>query len=745
MREHLKFLCRALVLALALATSATAGATHLVGGEMYYTYLGDNIYEFHLIIYRDCGPTNTNGTDFDFIAPIGVYSPSGVFNVSTTVQLFNSDIEEIDLQSSSACAVLPPEICLERGEYTFELTLPPSAEGYTVVYQRCCRNPQILNLIEPISTGFTIFTSIPGTATTGAENWGNSSPEFTTLPQAYVCQNHPFTLDNPAIDPNGDSLSYSLCPIYLGGTYTAPSPNPPTGPPFTEVTWETGFSPGNPFGPAPISIDPLTGTLSGTPDLVGKYAIGVCISEFRDGVFLGRTLRDFTIDVVPCEILIPSVSPPEPCSGLTSTFVIEQSEGSFQWNFGPASILDSSEYQPVVIFPSEGQFTVGFSYQLGDCADSTSFEVTVVVPREPAFTWSEPICDHFGYDIEFEYTGDDPEPGSMSWWIGGEQEGVPVVDPANFALATNLSPGIHEIEAQIEVLGCTFSVMHELDLPALPVAAFTPGEPPCNGLSVPFDNLSSGSTSFHWTFNVLDASTGAAAESFQQAPTWNYAGYGSYTARLVADPDRLCADTAYFDVVVLPENPLVMAMTYREPPACSLETHGEFAFLGQNADLVEWDFGPFGVAFGDSAWADFVDSGTYPVTLTIYNDTCATQLSGTFDFSVPPMYSAVELVIPNVLTPNADGKNDRFRVALQPTDGSPIVGAAADQFSHYALDIYNRWGVLIYSAQQYGAGWDGSIGGSPGSAGTYYFILDADHVCTTKRTLKQGQLTLLRD
>ena len=37
-------------------------ATHLVGGEMYYDHLGGDNYEVHLIIYRDCGPTNTNGT-----------------------------------------------------------------------------------------------------------------------------------------------------------------------------------------------------------------------------------------------------------------------------------------------------------------------------------------------------------------------------------------------------------------------------------------------------------------------------------------------------------------------------------------------------------------------------------------------------------------------------------------------------------------------------------------------------------
>ena len=712
-------------------------ATHLVGGEMYYTYLGDNVYEFHLIIYRDCGPTNTNGTDFDFSAPIGIYTPDGNFVSSTTVSLLTKNIEEVDLQSSSACAVLPPEVCIERAEYTFELDLPPTAAGYTIVYQRCCRNPQIINLSEPISTGFTISANIPGT---DLAQWGNSSPAFTTLPQAYVCQGHPFTLENPAFDPDIDSLVYSLCPIYHGGSYTAPTPNPPTGPPFTEVDWELDFSPSSPFGAVPISIDPATGTLSGTPNLVGKYAIGVCIAEYRDGEFISRTLRDFTIDVVPCEILVPDVQLPDPCAGLAVTLEIDEAEGSYSWDFGPATLPDSLiETSPSVVYPEEGIYTIGFSYQLGDCTDSISFDITVVEPRQTSFTISEPVCDPFGYTFDLTYTGDDPAPGDFSWWVSGDNPG------GTSPMSSHLTPGTHEVEAEVVVLGCTFSTVQELDLPDLPAAQFTPGSPPCNGLAIPFDNFSTGADEFHWTFNVLDPSTGSALESSQQNPVWNYPDFGSYTARLVADPDRLCADTAYADILVLPEDPLVMAMTYREPPACSMETFGEFSFIGEFANTVQWDFGAFGTVWGDSAEVNFGAAGSFPVTLTIFNDTCQTQQSVDFDFEVPALYSSVKLIVPNVLTPNADGKNDRFRIALQPDDGSPIVGAAAQQFNHYNLQVFNRWGVLVYSAEQYGAGWDGSVGGSPGSAGTYYFILDADHACEETTTVKQGELTLIRD
>ena len=51
-------------------------ATHLIGGEITYTCLGGNQYEIKVVIYRDCGPTNSNNTGFDNGGVITIYDLS---------------------------------------------------------------------------------------------------------------------------------------------------------------------------------------------------------------------------------------------------------------------------------------------------------------------------------------------------------------------------------------------------------------------------------------------------------------------------------------------------------------------------------------------------------------------------------------------------------------------------------------------------------------------------------------------
>lgn len=62
-------------------------------------------------------------------------------------------------------------------------------------------------------------------------------------------------------------------------------------------------------------------------------------------------------------------------------------------------------------------------------------------------------------------------------------------------------------------------------------------------------------------------------------------------------------------------------------------------------------------------------------------------------------------MIPNVITPNGDGRNDGFAVrGLAP-------GA-------WALTVYNRWGGVVYQATDYRNGWGGLA-----AAGLYYYVL----------------------
>ena len=67
-----------------------------------------------------------------------------------------------------------------------------------------------------------------------------------------------------------------------------------------------------------------------------------------------------------------------------------------------------------------------------------------------------------------------------------------------------------------------------------------------------------------------------------------------------------------------------------------------------------------------------------------------------------------DLDFPNVITPNGDGKNERFIIAgLEKYPGSKIF-------------IYNRWGGMVYQSKDYRNDWNGS----GLNEGTYYYILE---------------------
>ena len=92
------------------------------------------------------------------------------------------------------------------------------------------------------------------------------------------------------------------------------------------------------------------------------------------------------------------------------------------------------------------------------------------------------------------------------------------------------------------------------------------------------------------------------------------------------------------------------------------------------------------------------------------------------------------IFIPNVITPNSDGKNDFFQVIHR-------------GLKTFELNIFNRWGNLIYSSTNPDDVWDGGVDGFYVSDGTYVWtvialdfnnkpILDEDH--------SSGTLTVLR-
>ena len=60
------------------------------------------------------------------------------------------------------------------------------------------------------------------------------------------------------------------------------------------------------------------------------------------------------------------------------------------------------------------------------------------------------------------------------------------------------------------------------------------------------------------------------------------------------------------------------------------------------------------------------------------------------------------------------------------------------------MDIYNRWGQLIFSTETIdGRGWDGNFNSTPQSEGVYIYVMDAQFKDGQKEH-HQGNITLLR-
>lgn len=115
-----------------------ARASHIVGGDIYYDYLGGNQYRIYISVFRDC---LSNGAGFDSPLPLGIFfnSDNSLFQ-SLDVPYTGSN--NVPVTFNNPCVIPPTNICTENSVYTIVVTLPPTPQGYRISYVRCCRGPK---------------------------------------------------------------------------------------------------------------------------------------------------------------------------------------------------------------------------------------------------------------------------------------------------------------------------------------------------------------------------------------------------------------------------------------------------------------------------------------------------------------------------------------------------------------------------------------------------------------------------
>lgn len=701
-------------------------ASHIIGGEITYSCLGGDEYLVTLIVYRDC----TSATDFDIPAWMTVFTQDNELFIDS-IQLFSPEINEIPVESDNPCLDAPDDVCVEQAIYTVIITLPESALGYILVYQRCCRNAGIVNIITPDDEGATYTQEIPPTSDVEC----NTSPVFVDFPPTVICVDDPIVFDHSAFDLDGDSLVYDFYKPYTGAIFGDPMPIVADPPPYSTITWVAGFDEFYPVDATPaFEMDSETGLLTGTAISEGRYVVGIVCKEYRDGVWLGDHIRDFQFNVELCApaivaqmeldgVLFADVDPDpeEPyinCLDFSVVFDNLSTGGdTYSWDFGDGttSILEN----PVHLYTDTGTYYVTLIVNPGFvCADTAigiialyntltaQYDYTAGCSGTPVVFTDLSTTTEAGEIIEWEWNFAD---GSTSTEVSPEHE---YVDGGTYSVILTVTTD----------KGCVSSITYDVLVEPGPDVDFL-FDDVCQNVAAEFTNLSTITTgsisSYLWDF-------GDGITSTDEEPTHLYGSPGTFTVTLIAYSSNGCSDTltATIDIGELPfaDAGPDQTINYLETYTLNGTGVGTFSWFPLNPIVNFASISSLTIA---DPVIELEETTTFLLTVTS-PDGCSETDTVTIFVN---QYTIVE--VPSAFSPNGDGINDEIFV-IQHEVGELL-----------EYTIFNRWGEIIFTTSDINIGWDGFTDGTEAEMGTYVYLVRAEGL-GGEFFQRQGNITLVR-
>ncbi|MBI5917443.1 MAG: gliding motility-associated C-terminal domain-containing protein [Bacteroidetes bacterium] len=701
---------------------STARATHIVGGEMTYTCLGNNMYQIKLTIFRDC----YNGVPwFDSPASIGFFRINDTdtphYKILVPLDLMLNDTLDPDL--GSECFVAPPNVCVHTTSYTTTVELPYIPGGYNIVYQRCCRNVTISNLISPEDVGATYSIQIGDQALLEC----NSSPEFNNWPPLYLCVNQPFSIDQSAVDPDGDSLVYVLCDPLNGANPADPMPQPPNAPPYFQVPWlDPPYNVNNQIGGMPVmAIDPVTGLLTGTPNTIGQFVIGICVEEYRNGVLIGTKRRDYQVNIGVCDIATAAFFTPDlVCKSFTVNVQNQSlSADDFLWFFndpnnpGATSTLPN----PTYTYSDTGLYNIVLIAEPGTvCSDTFSAQVQIL--PHSIFANFNIVNVDCADSLTIQVTDSSLDTlSSVEYWQWTLQYGTTTV---NSTLQNPIFVIKESGQAKITLVvtadnGCTdtltqtFPVVFLNDPDLNEVVAICKGDGDAVELN---PNGAFPGATYNWTPpDFLDDPTSPNPLASPDTTT-------TYTVS-IDDANGFCHIEKSVTIIVSPEvtvTPLLDTILQGQSVPIFATEDPTYTYVWSPANWLDFNDIPNPVATPD-------ESITYTLTVT---DTNGCVVERNVVIFVLTLCEEPYVFVPTGFTPNGDGKNDTFKV----------IGNNLDEVY---IAVYNRWGEKVFESKDPAVGWDGTYKGKLLPPDAYGFYVQVK--CFGGLDFfKKGNVTLLR-
>jgi gliding motility-associated-like protein len=524
------------------------------------------------------------------------------------------------------------------------------------------------------STGITTCNSVTDTMTITI----TPAPVALIAPDTiYVCANNP---------------NFNLSGTVYGGSTTG--------------KWTTS-------GNGIFSPDNLTLNNSYAPsptDITGNYITiylettsnGLCNSD-KDSVVIAFTpapVVNAGIDLFACTN-VPAVDLAGLVLGPTTTGTWSGGAGTYT----PDANTLTAQYTPTAGEITSGSVTLTLtSSNNGNCLSANDqVDISFVAPPFANFNFNLACENDTTYFTDFSLNGF----GTIIGWEYDFGDGNTASTPDSYNIYGTSGTFSGTLIVQSDA-GCYDTIVQNIAVNEAPNADFT-FTSVCNPGGQVTVQFSDNSTISNGTINQWFYDFGGVGNQSVQNPLQLFTGTGNFTITQIVQTTDGCADT---NIQVLNVPPTPNAGFFYNT-SNGLNVGAEFTFIdtSSNAATWFWDFGNGDSSVVQDPTTVYFANGIYSVTLWATGPLGCTD-SITQIITINTVTTEINSLIPNAISPNADGYNDVWKLEF-----IDFLNPNAD------IIIVNRWGQTVFQSVGYPDPWDGTFQGDLVPEGNYYYII----------------------
>lgn len=590
-----------------------AKATHVVGADLYYTWITGNQYKVTVIIYGDCGPASSSS-----FALLPTATPQVcVFDGSTSVTSLS-----LSIQAPSTGTEITP-VCpadslntqchggtipgIKKFVYSKTYTLPYASANWKFVFTGSLGTASSAGR----AAALTNLPTIPATtmclvATLNNSTTFNSNPILTILPVPFFCISANDSYNPGAVDADGDSLTFALTPAsnYTGTGCSASSISACN---YVTTYPYSGANPLHTFA-GTFSFDPATGQIGFVPDILQRSVVVYTISEWRNGVLMGTMQREMSFTVLNCTTPAP-----------TGVLVLGSATNG--------TVDDTAHFH---ICAENGPFSMNMNVTSTDPALNLTVSNTGVPPGCVVSVLNNGTPNP---NVTISWTSTGVTPGSYTFFLNFRDDACPINGQQTRAFTINIYPVPNVNYTIIDTNNCAHAA----------VVSISPG-----GAGTP------------WTVKTVDA-TGAAFDSSVLVTTayLDTFGTGNDTLIIYNAGSPMC--NSRVPMTIAPPIFVTPSGTHINPSYCGMND-GSITITGLNsleADTLYYTYNgtpmsrPIFTSSTGTYTLNNLCAGTYSNVYVEFGS-CVSPAIGPFVLITPP-FTISRLEITN---PTACGLND---------------------------------------------------------------------------------------